>query len=375
MLVRASVVFAALVLSGVVHAIEAPKPALTNESASNQSTRAQTQPTDERRFYTQLQYVTHWRNLRDLLVDPSVIDQLAQGRADLAVNQLSQPAAQGSEASNLALVRIQHWCSRVGSARPIDPQQQIPKLSADLPPERAARAAGVLIAEAEFLPRAVTGCRGARFDFGAIEDRLRDAADSGKPASATELAQFTRDPQKRDALLEGAAKQQYAPAMYALASRRVVDVQRAERTQDVASIRLFLKQAGRTMPKAKVDLANCMALGCDGHPGDAASALAFGVDAARDGEPSAFLSMMRMPWGRRLARTELLAWQYFGEQLNEAGCMGDAYIVQATAFAQAIRAITKGMDSQALGAARTQADQLWRESAPRAQKEQGCSPR
>lgn len=375
MIARASVVFAALALSGVAHGIEAPKPTTTNEAASNESTTTQIQPTDERRFYTQLQYVTHWRNLRDLQVDASVIDQLAQGRADLAVNQLSQPAAQGSEASNLALVRIQHWCSRVGSARPIDPQQQIPKLSADLPPERAARAAGVLIAEAEFLPRAVTGCRGARFDFGAIEDRLRDAADSGKPASATELAQFTRDPQKRDALLEGAAKQQYAPAMYALASRRVVDVQRAERTQDVASIRLFLKQAGRTMPKAKVDLANCMALGCDGHPGDAASALAFGVDAARDGEPSAFLSMMRMPWGRRLARTELLAWQYFGEQLNEAGCMGDAYIVQATAFAQAIRAITKGMDSQALGAARTQADQLWRESAPRAQKEQGCSPR
>lgn len=373
MFTRASVVLTVLALSGAANAIEAPKTPQTPEPTSNESTRSPTQPTDERQFFQQLQYVTHWRNLRDLQIEPSVIDQLAQGRADLAVEQLSKPAAQGSENANLALVRIQHWCSRVGSARPVDPQQQIPKLSADLPPERAARAAGVLIAESEFLPRAASGCRTARFDYGAIEDRLRDAADSGKPASATELAQFTRDPQKRDALLEGAAKQQYAPAMYALASRRVVDVQRAERTQDVASIRLFLKQAGRTMPKAKVDLANCMALGCDGHPGDAASAMAFGVDAARDGEPAAFLSMMRMPWGRRLSRTELLAWQYFGEQLNEAGCMGDAYIVQATAFAQSIRAITKGMDPQAFGAARTQADQLWRDNAPRAQKEQGCS--
>jgi hypothetical protein len=313
--------------------------------------------------------------LRDLQIEQRIIDQLAQGRADLAVDTLAQPAAQGSEAANLALVRIQHWCSRVGSARQIDPQQQIPKLSPDLSPERAARAAGVLVAEAEFLPRAVKGCRSARFDYGAIEDRLRDAADSGKPASATELAQFTRDPQKRDALLEDAAKQQYAPAMYALASRRVVDIQRAERTEDVASIRLFLKQAGRTMPKAKVDLANCMALGCDGHPGDAASAVAFGMDAARDGEPSAFLSMMRMPWGRRMARIELLAWQYFGDQLNEAGCMGDSYIVQATAFAQSIRALSKGMESQALDAARTQANQLWRDNAPRAQKERGCTPR
>lgn len=360
---RALLTIVALALSFASNAIEAPKPAVTTE------------PTDERQFYELLQRVTHWRNLRDLQIEQRIVDQLAQGRADLAVDSLSQPAAQGSEAANLALVRIQHWCSRVGSARQIDPQQQIPKLNPDLSPERAARAAGVLIAEAEFLPRAVKGCRSAQFDYGAIEDRLRDAADSGKPASATELAQFTRDPQKRDALLENAAKQQYAPAMYALASRRVVDIQRAERTEDVASIRLFLKQAGRTMPKAKVDLANCMALGCDGHPGDAASAVAFGMDAARDGEPSAFLSMMRMPWGRRLARTELLAWQYFGDQLNEAGCMGDSYIVQATAFAQSVRALTKGMESQALAAARTQADQLWRDNAPRAQKEQGCTPR
>lgn len=365
---RAIVAFSGL-LSAVAYGIEAP------EQPAQAAPSAQVQPSNERDFYAQLQYVTHWRNLRDLQVDQHVVDQLSKGRADLAVDSLEKPASQGSEAANLALLRIQHWCSRVTAARPIDPQQQIPKLSADLPAERAARAAGVLIAEADFLPRAVAGCRAARFDYGAIEDRLRDAADSGKPASATELAQFTRDPKKRAALLEGAAKQDYAPAMYALASRRVVDVQRAERTEDVASIRLFLKHAGRTMPKAKVDLANCMALGCDGHPGDAASAAAFGIDAARDGEPSAFLSMTRMPWGRRLTRTELLAWQSFGDQLNEAGCMGDAYIVQATAFAQAIRLLSQGMEPQDLSVAKTQAEQLWRDNSARAQKEQGCGPR
>lgn len=369
MLRPAVIAIAAVIVSGAASGVEAP------EQPASGTTTAQIKPSDEREFYALLQYVTQWRNLRDLQVEPQVIDHLAQGRANLAVDSLEKPAAQGNEAANLALVRIQHWCSRVATARPIDPQQQIPKLSADLPAERAARAAGILIAEAEFLPRAVAGCRAARFDYGAIEDRLRDAADSGKPASATELAQFTRDPKTRDALLEGAAKQQYAPAMYVLASRRVVDVQRAERTEDVASIRLFLKQAGRTMPKAKVDLANCMALGCDGHPGDAASAAAFGIDAARDGEPSAFLSMMRMPWGRRLARNELLAWQYFGEQLNEAGCMGDTYIVQATAFAQSIGLLSKGMEAQALSAAKTQAEQLWRDNSARAQKEQGCTPR
>jgi hypothetical protein len=55
--------------------------------------------------------------------------------------------------------------------------------------------------------------------------------------------------------------------------------------------------------------------------------------------------------------------------------MGDTYIVQATAFAQSIRMLSKGMEPQALSAAHTQAEQLWRDNAPRAQKEQGCTPR
>jgi len=366
-------VIAIALCSAPLGAIEAPSPQASEQPMAAEPARAQLEPTDETAFYAKLQRVTHWRNLRDLKVSDEVIQQVAEGRADLAVATLNAAAAQGREEANIALVRIQHWCGRVGSARPIDPKQQIPKLSPDLPPERAARAAGVLIAEAAFLPRAVQGCRAARFDYGAIEDRLRDAADSGKPASATELAQFTRDPKKRDALLEEAAKKGYAPAMYAVATRRVIDVQRAERTQDVASIRLFLKQAGRTMPKAKVDLANCMALGCDGHPADAPSAAAFGTDAARDGEPSAFLSMMRMPWGFRLQRTQLLAWQRFGDRLNEAGCMGDTYIVQATAFAQSIQLLTKDADEKMIADADQLAEQLWRDNSARAQKEQGCA--
>lgn len=354
------------------HAIEAPRQQ-SDASSAEQSFAASVSPTDETQFYEQLQRVTHWRNLRGLHVPQDAIDELARGNADVAVAALSEAAAKGNEEANIALVRIQHWCSRVGSARPPNLDEQIAQLSNILPPERAARAAGVLQAEAAFMPRAAQGCRRANFDYGAIEDRLREAADAGRPASATELAQFTRDRNKRDALLEAAAKQGYAPAMYAIATRRVVDVQRAERTEDVASIRLYLKQAGTTMPKAKVDLANCMALGCDGHPADASSARAFGIDAARDGEPTAFLSMARMPWGGRMSRAQLLAWQYFGDRLNEAGCMGDAYIVHATGFAQAIRALTQNAEEALLEKAREQAEQLWKDFSARAMKEQGCS--
>jgi hypothetical protein len=358
---------------GQVLAIEAPKTQAPEQQAPSEAPRPSITPTDETAFFSQLQRSTHWRNLRGLSVPADAIQNLAEGRADLAVAALNGAAAQGSEDANIALVRIQHWCGRVGSARPSNTQEQIAKLSPELSEARAARAAGVLVAEAAFLPRAAEGCRAAKFDYGAIEDRLRDAADAGKPASATELAQFTRDPKKRNALLEQATKQQYAPALYAVATRRVVDVQRAERTEDVASIRLFLKQAGRTLPKAKVDLANCVALGCDGHPANAATALAFGIDAARDGEPSAFLSMMRMPWGRRLPRNQLLAWQYFGDRLNEAGCMGDTYIVQAVTFAQSIALLTKGAQETLISQAKEEAEQLWRDNSGRARKEQGCA--
>lgn len=353
------------------HAIEAPNQP-TEASSPEPTSSAKFAPGDESQFYEQLQRVTHWRNLRGLHVQQAAIDELARGNADRAVASLSDAAAKGNEEANIALVRIQHWCSRVGSARPPNLDEQIAQLRNILPDVRAARAAGVLQAEAAFMPRAAQGCRRANFDYGAIEDRLREAADAGRPASATELAQFTRDRNKRDALLEAAAKQGFAPAMYAVATRRVVDVQRAERTEDVASIRLYLKQAGTTMPKAKVDLANCMALGCDGHPADASSARAFGIDAARDGEPTAFLSMARMPWGRRMARAELLAWQFFGDRLNEAGCMGDAYIVHASSFAQAIEGLSRNADDRELDQAREHAERLWKDYSARAMNEQGC---
>lgn len=229
-----------------------------------------------------------------------------------------------------------------------------------------------MIAEQKYLERARASCGKAQFDFGAIEARLRAAAEKGDPASATELSQFVRDPQHREALLQAAADKNFAPAVYTLATSRLMAVQRGETTENVASIRLLLKQAGRTLPKAKIDLANCMALGCDGHPADAAQAQAFGLDAARDGEPTAFLSIVRMPWARRLSRDQILSWQYFGDRLNEVGCGGEAYVGAAVAFDQAITALETSADAKLLEQAKAAADSLWQSNADRARKEQGC---
>lgn len=356
-----------------VCAIEAPKPAPTPAAVpAAPAAKVDIAPTDETAFYARLQYVTQRRNLNGLGIADETVRSLASGAADTAVATLGSQSTAGNRNATIALVRIQHWCNRVVSSRLPDAQSQLTKLATLLPAERLARAAGVFAAERPYQERARQGCTKAMFDYDAIETRLRDATAAGDPASATEMAQFSRDPTKRMALLQQAADKNFAPAMYALATSRLIAVQKGETTENVASIRLLFKQAGRTLSRAKVDLANCMALGCDGHPADASTAAAFGLDAARDGEPVAFLSMMRMPWGGRLPRAQLLAWQYFGDRLNEAGCTGDAYVQNSVAFTQTIAMLEKNQNAQLLDQAKTQADSLWQESGARAKKEQGC---
>lgn len=366
---RWAFLFSALGCFAPVHALEAPAssaPVLEGQSAT-------IAPSDERAFVTVLQRSAHHRNLTGLQIAPAALDALARGELATAIATLSHQAESGNHASNIALVRIQHWCNRIASAQTPDPQTQIAKLPPALDAQRAARAAGVLVAEESYRRAAIQGCAKAQFDYRGIEARLREAADAGDPASTTELAQFTRDPAQKEAMLKAAADKGFAPAQYVLATTRLVAVQRGQTTENVASIRLLLKQAGRTINKAKVDLANCMALGCDGHPADAAGAAAFGTDAARDGEPGAFLSMARMPWGMRMNRVQLLAWQYFGDRLSEAGCVGDNYVAATIAFDQTLKALERQLDEERLTQAQSQAQKLWKDHGERAMREQGCA--
>jgi hypothetical protein len=360
-------------------AIEAPKTEAAKAAATKAEAPAavaEVAPTlDDKNFYETLRRSSQRRAMSGLRIPDEVVLALARGDADIAVGMLAAAAAKGGNQENIALVRIQHWCNSVGNRQATDVQAQIDKLDVSLPVERRARAAGVLREEARFRDVAAEGCRKANFDYQGIEARLRAAADAGDPASATELSQFLRDPVRKQAMLKAAAAKNFAPAMHALAMQRLIAVQRNENTEDVASIRTMFKQAGRYMSKAKLELANCMAVGCDGYPPDAAAATSFGLDAARDGEPTAFISMIRLGWGARLSRVQLLGWQYFGDRLNEAGCMGDTYIPNLIAFNQTIKALEQGQDEKLAAAGRQQGEDFWRDYGMRAQKEQGCVAR
>lgn len=369
---RSAAIAALLLVALGAGAIEAPKPQPGTQAPAQPAQTAEVAATEETQFYETIQRVTHFRNLRGLGVAPATIEQLGKGQADAAVASLGGLASQGDRNANIALVRVQHWCSRMGSMRPPDPKAVVAKLREGLPPQRINRIAGVLKAEADYVARARGSCQRASFDYNGIEQQLRAGAAAGDPASATELAQLVRDPEKKKEFLQAAVEKRYPPALYAAATNLLMAVQRGDTTENVGSIRELLKQAGRSIPKAKVDLANCMAFGCDGHPADALTAQAFGTDAARDGEPTAFLSMVRMPWGARIPRPQMLAWQYFGDRLNESGCMGDAYIPTSMGFAQSIAVLEQGQAVSVLEAAKKQADQLWNDNGSRAMKENGC---
>ncbi|HKQ13744.1 MAG TPA: hypothetical protein VJT80_09950 [Steroidobacteraceae bacterium] len=354
-------------------AIEAPKPqAAPEEKKEEPPPEVTITPTDERAFYEKIQRVTAYRGLRGLKIPADVIADLGKGNADKAVATLSGLASQGSNDANIALVHVQHWCAAVSQQRAGDPKTQIAKLVQGQPEPRQARVAGVMYAEVDYMQRARTNCGNARFDYTAIEARLRASAAAGDPASATELAQFLRDPAKREEMLQSAVKKNYPPAVYKVATNLLIAVQRGQTTENVSQIRELLKIAGREIPRAKLDLANCMAVGCDGHPADALTARAFGIDAARDGEPTAFPSMVRMPWGARIPRPQLLAWQLFGDRLNEAGCMGDQFVPTALALTQTISMITRVLDDADLEETKKQFDALWAEHGARAMKENGC---
>jgi hypothetical protein len=372
---RAGTLAALWLAACVAQAIEAPKPQPAPEKQPEQQQpppELTVTPTDEKVFYEKVQRVTAYRSMRGLKIPADVIADLGRGKAAEAVATLSRLASEGTKDADIALVHVQHWCNAVSQQRtPPDPKAAIAKVVKDQPDQRAARVAGVMFAELDYMQRAGASCRQARFDYSGIEARLRASADAGDPASATELAQFLRDPAKREAMLQSAVKKNYPPAVYKVATNLLIAVQRGQTTENVSQIRELLKIAGRTIPRAKLDLANCMAVGCDGHPADALTARAFGIDAARDGEPTAFPSMVRMPWGR-MTRQQMLAWQYFGDRLNEGGCMGDQYVPTALTFGQTIGMLERGADPTTLQEARTQAETLWSEHGARAQKENGC---
>ena len=222
------------------HAIEAPPPNTQTPTATAASPSAAITPSDEAAFVRTLQNSAHHRNLTGLKIAPEVVASLARADVAKAIAELSNQAASGNNDANIALVRIQHWCNRVASTRLPDAQQQIAKLPPNLSPERATRAAGVIVAEEKYRQAARQGCARGQFDYGAIEARLRQAAEAGDPSSATELAQFTRDPARKQALLQAAADKGFAPAQYVLATSRLIAVQRGETTENVASIRLPL---------------------------------------------------------------------------------------------------------------------------------------
>ena len=364
-----------LLAMGPAYGIEAPSKITTAPSTTAPTAPTDTAATtDPQQLQPQLVRVSHRQRFANLKVDASVVEALARADVASAVAQLSAKAEANDPATNIALIRVQHWCSHI----PPRDRHRDPKLLEQLRPQlsepEATRLQKLVDMELDYEAAASRSCQQARFDYRLIEAQLRETADAGEPMSVTELARLETRPARVEELLQQAASKNYAPAQYALAMHRLIAVQRGEQTENVASIRVLLKQAGRSSSQAKLDLANCMALGCEGHPGDVAGAVVFGLDAARDGQRDAYASIARMPWAARLPMDQRLAWQYFGQRLNEAGCFGDHYLPMFRLLRENVVAYEKASGSRLQEQARKIAEQYWQDFGTRAQREQQCLP-
>src|SRR5918993_949663 len=152
---RAGALAALWLATCAAHAIEAPKPQPAPEKPAEQPPPELTvTPTDERAFYEKVQRVTAYRSMRGLKIPPEVIAELGRGNADAAVATLSRLAVEGNKEADIALVHVQHWCNSVTSQRAGDPKVQMAKLLKGQPEQRAARVAGVMYAEVEYMQRA-----------------------------------------------------------------------------------------------------------------------------------------------------------------------------------------------------------------------------
>lgn len=356
-------------------AIEAPSKATAAPAAAAPSAPTYSVPSvDAATLHALLVRVSHRQRFANLNVNAAVVD--AMSRADIAgaVAQLSAKADANDPATNVALIRVQHWCTRIPPRERHRGAKLLEQLRPQLNEAEGKRLQGIVELELDYEAAALKSCQQAQFDYRLIEAQLRETADAGEPMSVTELARLETRPARVEELLQQAASKNYAPAQYALAMHRLVAVQRGESTANVGSIRVLLKQAGRTSSQAKLDLANCMALGCEGHPSDVAGALVFGLDAARDGERDAYASIARMPWAARLPMEQRLAWQYFGQRLNESGCFGENYVPMFRLLRENVIAYEQAVGSKLQEQAQKIAAQYWQDFGPRAQREQQCLP-
>ena len=204
------------------------------EAGGSRRRKSNVTPTDERAFYEKVQRVTAFRSLRGLRIPADVIAELGHGNAEAAVAALSGAASQGNNEANIALVHVQHWCSAIGAQRPGDPKVQIAKLVKDQPrTARRARCRRDLRRARLHAARARRAAARRDSTTPGIEARLRAAAAAGDPASATELAQFLRDPAKREAMLQSAVEKNYPPAVYKVATNLLIAVQRGQTTENV----------------------------------------------------------------------------------------------------------------------------------------------
>ena len=287
--------------------------------------------------------------------------------------QFSALAEQGSRKANIALVRIQHCCGSVAGGRRPDVNAQISKLSPDLPPDKAARVAGVIQAEADYMNRARAACRKATFDYRRYRSAAARAAEAGDPASATELAQFMRDPAKKKALLKAAADKNIRPRCTPLRPSCWSPCSAARRPRTSARFASCSSRRAARCRKprwiwriawrwAATDIRPMRSL-----PAPSASML------RATASPMAFCSMVRMPWGSTHVARAAAGLAVLRRSTQRSRLHGRQLHRRCDQLRADDRDAREESGPAVAGSRHKLAEELWRDNEARAKKENNCS--
>jgi TPR repeat protein len=304
------------------------------------------------------------RALNDPDLPSSVSDFLLDQGLPGTVRSLEELAQLGDVDANLALVRLERFCT----------QREQPHHAVDWLIYRSPDSGRGQVRRG-YLAELANSCSQSLFDLPAIERRLRESAGAGHAGSLLVLGQDTTgDEAARRKLWTSAAILGDVRAQLLLAA----NLREAGSNETILGERaaFWLKVAASNSTPAAVALARCRALGCDGGPVDGPAALELMRNAARRGNDQA-LELLGAPSSEfpiEIDALERHAWLQFLRSLWRHGCYGEAQ------SAERLRALDReatraeaALSPYDLRNARQLAESYWSRYAVEAQRAQRCS--
>jgi hypothetical protein len=295
--------------------------------------------------------------------------------ADAAVVLESRALANDRDA-NVALARLEQACQgeEPDTQRATDQAHaQVAARVSQMPETMRDRIETSMALRQERIAALPEACAQARFDSGAISQRLRDAAASAHEASLWQLGHLV-DPDSARRYWLSAAMLGFVPAQVDLA-RTLMYEQTSTDRKDRGTMNFWLQAAAKNSAEGRLLLGDCLVNSCNAQPPDFTTAGQVLREAILLGVAYAPKILESIPAEDAAAPTdaELYSYNSFLQRLNDLGCYGaDLYPNNALNFSDYAHAAELRLSPSALDEARRSADEMWRQHGPQARAAWHC---